>query len=1211
MRAAWLGLVAALLAAVTPAFALDPAKSIRQFNVQSWTRQTGLPADKIGDVVQTPDGFIWLGTQNGLVRFDGLEFKVVPITLPYAGGQDVAKLSIAPDGALWFAINRGGFGRFDGQKFSPIDDARFQDPRIAAGTILVGRDGAIWTGTVNGLNRWVKDRPAESFYAESVQPSGTVLALHEDAAGRMWVGTGGSGLYYHDGKSLHELRDESLRGYSTVALTSDARGAIWLATARSLRRLAPGAERTEVLLTEMPVSAVLVDRQGVVWFGTTSRGLGRYADGEFTFLGKAEGLASDNVFSLFEDREGSLWVGTPEGLSQLTDLKFPIFSKPEGLLEGSAIAVTPARAGGVWAAMASGVSYFDGRRAHNITDRELLPNPYQRTIFEARNGDLYVGDGDRNIHVFRDDRLLYRVHTELWPDAMTEDHESVLVGVGWMLYRLREGGLQPFEFQPGQDPNLGWINRLYVNADGTIWAGTNSGVARIRDGLVTRWSPAQGLSSDRVHFVFVDVDGAVWAGLPTGLARIKDERVANVRLADGLPDQRIFAIVPDEVGNFWISSGRGVFRAAREKLNAIADGQPVELGAELFGGLEAVKFTDRTDQGFSGCRSNDGRIWFPNPLGVMTIDPTKYFRNPIAPPVHLEQVRVNGEERPVTEKLVLQPGENRVEFTFTALSYIAPRKLRARYRLHGLEEEWVDAGPRRSALYSRLAPGNYTFQVQACNADGVWNTTGAELSFRLLPPFHETGWFYALCGLVSLAAVVGGHRWRVRHMEVARLKLQAERDLLETKVTERTAELAHEHALLTTLLDSSPDQIYFKDTESRYLKASQARAEALGLSSSGALIGRSDAELMPDSDVRAALAGEQEIIRTGQPLIGQVEVESEQAGNKRWLLTSKMPLRNKAGEIIGTFGISKDITMLKEAEAKLIEAHRQLLVTSRQAGMAEVATSVLHNVGNVLNSVNVSASLVSEKMRNARLDHLEKAVAMLQAHAGDLAEFLVSDPKGRKLPEFFALLSSQLTAERDEIARELEHLRKNVDHIKEVVAMQQSYAKVAGVAESMPLTDVVDDALRMYELELARHQITLDRDYQAQPVLRTDRHKLMQILVNLIQNAKYACKESNRPDRKIILRVTQADGRARVAVVDNGIGIPRESLSRIFAHGYTTRKDGHGFGLHSGALVAKELGGSLTAESGGAGEGATFTVELPLQASAGQESSPPPAASIS
>jgi len=419
-------------------------------------------------------------------------------------------------------------------------------------------------------------------------------------------------------------------------------------------------------------------------------------------------------------------------------------------------------------------------------------------------------------------------------------------------------------------------------------------------------------------------------------------------------------------------------------------------------------------------------------------------------------------------------------------------------------------------------------------------------------------------------------------------------DVTERKQVE--GELASERDLLRTLLDNSPDHIYFKDLQSRFLRISLEQAQWFGLKHPDEALGKTDFDFFDVVHASPAFADEQEIIRTGVPLVGRVEKEVAKDGRVTWALTNKMPLRNKAGEIIGTFGISKDITAMKESEAKLEQIHRQLLETSRQAGMAEVATGVLHNVGNVLNSVNVAASMLADRLRKSKSASVGRVAAIMKEHAHDLGEFMTSDPKGRVLASFLEQLGEHLAAEQAAALEELAGLEKNIDHIKDIVAMQQSYAKVSGITQTIKVVELVEDALHMNESALIRHEVKLVREYDpASPEITVDKHKVMQVLINLVRNAKYACDDSGSTEKRIVARVVSGRDRVKISIADNGIGIPPENLTRIFNHGFTTRKNGHGFGLHSGALAAREMGGALLAQSDGLGKGASFTLELPLQ----------------
>ena len=454
----------------------------------------------------------------------------------------------------------------------------------------------------------------------------------------------------------------------------------------------------------------------------------------------------------------------------------------------------------------------------------------------------------------------------------------------------------------------------------------------------------------------------------------------------------------------------------------------------------------------------------------------------------------------------------------------------------------------------------------------------------------------------EVGRLVDGFNAMLTQIQTRDSELHAAKAQLEKRVEDRTLalkkaqeEAAYERDLLRSLLDHSPDPIYFKDAQSRFLKASRGLAEKFGLKNPEELVGRTDFDFFSAEHAGPAFADEQEIIRSGRPLIDKIEKESLADGRFSWVLSSKMPLHDKNNTVIGTFGISKDITAIKEAEEKLNAVHKQLLDASRQAGMAEVATNVLHNVGNVLNSVNVSASLVMLGLKKSKISSLDKVVALLGENAHDLGTFMTADPRGRQLPAYLAQLSSHLLADQASNLREMNSLRENIEHIKEIVAMQQSYAKVSGVRELIQIRELVEDSLRMNLGSLGRHGVELVREFQEVPPILVEKHKILQILVNMVRNAKHACDDSAQPEKRVTVRVTDGEGRVRISVIDNGVGIPRENLARIFNHGFTTRKDGHGFGLHSGALAAREMGGTLTVMSEGPGRGATFTLDLPAQ----------------
>lgn len=425
--------------------------------------------------------------------------------------------------------------------------------------------------------------------------------------------------------------------------------------------------------------------------------------------------------------------------------------------------------------------------------------------------------------------------------------------------------------------------------------------------------------------------------------------------------------------------------------------------------------------------------------------------------------------------------------------------------------------------------------------------------------------------------------------------LQSANESLEKRVEERTHELESSLSLLHATVESTADGILVVDRKGKTVTYN-GKFVAMWLVPAPVIVSRDDGQLL--ATMTDQLKDPEAFLRQVRELDAHPEAPSfdviEFRDGKVFERYSQPQYVGQ--EIVGRVWNFRDISERKQAEVKLEHLHRQLQDASRQAGMAEVATNVLHNIGNVLNSVNVSSTLVSELVRKSKTTNLNKLAILIQEHPHDLAAFLTSDPKGRQVPGYLVGLAAQLTQEQTGMLKELQSLGANIEHIKEIVAMQQNYSKMSGLTESLSVVDLVEDAIRMNNAALVRHDVQLVREYSETPPVLVEKHKVLQILVNLIRNSKYALDESGRPDRRVTVRVANNGGDfVRVSIIDNGVGIPAQNLTRVFEHGFTTRKNGHGFGLHSGALAAMELGGTLTAHSDGPGTGASFVLELPVQ----------------
>ena len=398
--------------------------------------------------------------------------------------------------------------------------------------------------------------------------------------------------------------------------------------------------------------------------------------------------------------------------------------------------------------------------------------------------------------------------------------------------------------------------------------------------------------------------------------------------------------------------------------------------------------------------------------------------------------------------------------------------------------------------------------------------------------------------------------------------------------------------MFSNTFDQAPIGIAHADRRGSLLRCNPSFWTMLGFEPAE-LADRTIADVTHGDDV-ARVSAELERLWHGEvPFVDLEKRYIRKDGSLLWVRMTTALVRDADGTPEYSVEFLRDIGPRKESEEELERVHKLLMTASRQAGMAEVATNVLHNVGNILNSVNISASLVTERVKQSKAPGVSRVATLLHEKGASVGEFLANDERGKRIPEYLTSLGEQLMGDRKMALEELASLRDNLEHIKDTVAMQQSYAKLCGVTETIEVVDLVEDSLRLNAGAFVRHGVTLHREFREVPPITVDKHKVLQILVNLVRNAKYACDESGRTDKLLTLRIEPAPVGVRICVIDNGIGIPAENMSRLFTHGFTTRASGHGFGLHSGALAAQELGGSLLAVSDGPGCGATFILELP------------------
>jgi len=799
-------LLTALLAC--SAHALDPSRQITQYIQSSWNGDSGLPQNSVHAVAQTADGFLWFGTEEGLVRFDGVHFQVYNRE-DFAGlaSDYVTALAAAPDGSLWIGTD-SGLSRFtpaqpgsSAGQFQILAASGLAGSRITA--LCPGHDGSLWVGAVRGLYRVVKDR-IENWTVGRGLPDAAVTDLARDASGTLWVGTAKGLARLRDSRFVTLTTRDGLPGDNIAALAPAPDGSLWIGTvAHGLAQLRQGRiVQPFPVLPWKQIYALLSDRDGALWIAFDRHGIGRLYRGHLDLYGAANGLPSNRcTHALFEDREGSLWIGLLDaGVVQLRAARFAVFGKPEGLSGSYVGNILQARDGSMWiGADSNGLNHLLPDGAVQVWDhRRGLPNSAVFSLLQTADGALWVGYRNGSLaRILNGQVSLY--HDPHAPssslNALFQDRQGQL----WLGFYGR--GLARFDHGLFHHLDLtGRVDDIVQSPDGALWVATDgSGVERIVADAVTRLTTANGLPSNHVMCLYADPDGSIWAGTASGgLSRIRGGPITSPIISpivswtpkQGLPTPTVGSILEDGSGNLWIGGDDGIFRLSRAGLDFTATHPGARLHPVAYGTADGLRSRE-TLYGSMPCawRDRQGRLWFATIQGAAVIDPAHIPTDRVVPPVWIDRVVYNSREVPFHNGLNLGPGAGNFEINFTAPSFIDPGRMRFRYRLDGFDTAWTNAGSRRSAWYTNVPPGRYTFQVLARNSDGVWNTNGASFSFTLQPPLSRTPLTYAAYALLTVLLV-----WGVIALRTRQLTLH-EQQLTRT-VAERTAQLESEKQAL-------------------------------------------------------------------------------------------------------------------------------------------------------------------------------------------------------------------------------------------------------------------------------------------------------------------------------------------------------------------------------------------------------------------------------
>ena len=808
-------LLLALLAVPQALDALEPTKLPSQYDITTWDSEEGLPQNAVTALLPSRAGYLWIGTQQGLARFDGQRFESFLHRNTAGLGNDLIS-SLAEDwqGGVWVGTN-SGLSRFAGGSFRAYTGAdglgneviqcllvdhhgelwagtrsglfllrsgRFERHLSSAGNdgpetfinfLLEDRTGNLWVATRGGLLRAVDGEVAERFGPEQGLPDADVRSLAEDASGGLWVGTTGGLVYLRAGDRSPQRPPELPANTTIYSLLVDRLETLWIATQKGLVRHTPRSTVTLTPAHGLPSDFIVTlaeDHLGSLWVGTFQGGLSRLRDHLFTAWTQREGLSSNLVSSITEDRDGALWIGTQDGLNRLEDGRITVFRQADGLVHDGVVSLLADQDGSLWVGTRGGLSHLRQGTFRNFTHADGLVHDFVMSLLRDRSGALWVGTRG-GLSRFQDGR---------WSQLTTAD------------------GLAS-----------DWIHYLFEDASGDLWLGTGEGLNRLHQGRVEPFAGDAELGNSLILHVRADPEDGLWlSSYGNGLIWLQqDGTIHRLTVADGLPDDLTLQILDDEHGFLWLSSNRGVAALRGRDLRELALGHRDSLPVISYGRADGLPSSSCTGaQQPAGTRARDGRLWFPTPAGAAVIDPARVESPHPPPPVQVEQLATRSRTLIAPSRAELAPSEQDFEVSYGAVDLRDAERLRFRYRLTPYQEAWVEAAGRRVAFFTNIPPGRYRFQVQAAHPEGPWSTDSPDLPLTVHARFVRTPWFALLVAAGLTLAIWGGYRLRVR-------SLMGRAAELEVRVTERTSELVRQRDRLTLAhrklraLDHEKDEI--------------------------------------------------------------------------------------------------------------------------------------------------------------------------------------------------------------------------------------------------------------------------------------------------------------------------------------------------------------------------------------------------------------------
>ena len=981
---------------LSQAHALDPNRKFSQYVREKWSSANGLPGGAVHAIAQSPDGYLWIGTDKGLVRFDGFSFLPVPPKSLPPQNDPILGLITDAEGDLWVRMQTAGILRYNRGKFENLASGPNATVTQVTAVARENAAGMLLFDLVSGTLRLRSGKLDLVAPATILPGAAPALSIAETAGGKIWLGTLGAGLFYlENGRGTRVTQGLTETKINCLLPVGDQE--LWVGTDHGLFRWSgTGFQRAELgSFRDQPVLTILRDRDSNIWVGTT-RGLLRI-NASGTSFAEQEGMQrAGAVNALFEDREGNLWVGGAMGLMRIRDSAFITYSTDEGLSPNASGPLYVDGKNRVWFAPEKGGLYWIKDGHVQPVEPELFEKDVIYSI-AGRDHEIWIGRRQGGLT-----RLVYRggfISKETYGRANGLEQNSVYVtylgrdGAVWAgtlsggISRLKDGKFTTYITTDGLASNT--VSSVLEGHDGTIWFGTPSGLSAFSNGKWKTYSLQDGLPSDNVNCLFEDSAGALWIGTSAGLAYFQMGRMHTPQKVPESLREQIVGMAEDKSGRFWIATSNHVLRVPHDELQG---GVVSAADVREYGQADGLESTEGVKRSRSVVSDSAGRIWFSLGSGLSVVVPSQINDNSAPALPHIEAITADDNTANPDAPVRIPPSPRRITFEFTGLSLAAPGRIRFRYFLENFDSGWSQPVAAREAVYTNLGPGSYRFRLVASNCEGLWNGPETSIALNVAPAYYQTYWFRLSCIGVTFALFWVGYKMRVRHLQEQERKF---RDALETMPA------------LAFVVDPNGNRTFFNRGWLEYTGLKSEQASGSGW----------EVTVHPE-DLKRVTERWRDSQSIGQPLDYEARLRRGSDGVYRWFQTRARPLRDNRGKVVKWCAVANDIEDRKRAE----QLQADLTHASRVSTMGELVASFSHEL----------AQPITATTNNAKA-----SLRWLQRDPPDLTQVRIGT---ERIIEAGAFAS--------EIINRLRSLYKKAPPKRELVAMNEVICEMAGMLRS-------------------------------------------------------------------------------------------------------------------------------------------------------------------